>query len=160
IDQYIADFAPEIGERFQTTSPPLNNETLTFLERLNPGASAAENELQDLGSYYLETDEYRRTSRGEVRIVTGRKGAGKTALFAQLRDRIRRDKSRLVLDLKPEGFQLLKLKDRVLDYLEEGTKEHTITAFWEYLLLLEMCHKLLEKDHEVHMRNGRLFEPY
>jgi hypothetical protein len=160
IDQFVAEFAADIGARFQATSVPISYEPRTLLETLNLGASAAENELQDLGHYYLQTDEFRRAQRGELRIVTGRKGAGKTALFSQLRDKIRGDRSRLVLDLKPEGFQLLKLRERVLDYLEEGSKEHTITAFWEYLLLLEMCHKLLEKDKEVHMRDNRLYEPY
>lgn len=47
-----------------------------------------------------------------------------------------------------------------MDYLQEGTKEHTITAFWEYLLLLEICHKLLEKDRSLHVRDRRLYEPY
>ena len=37
---------------------------------------------------------------------------------------------------------------------------HTITAFWEYVLLLEVCHKLLEKDRERHKRDSTLFEPY
>jgi nucleoside 2-deoxyribosyltransferase len=114
IDQYVADFASEIGERFQTTASPLGSQPLTLLEQLSLGASAAENELPDLANYYLETDEYRRAVRGELRIVSGRKGAGKTALFAQLRDKVRRDKTRLVLDLKPEGFQLLKLRERNL----------------------------------------------
>jgi hypothetical protein len=160
IDQYVSDFATDIGARFQALAVPFVAEPRTFLERLTLGASAAENELQDLGFYYLETDEYRRALRGEVQVVTGRKGSGKTALFAQLRDRLREDKSYVVLDLKPEGFQLLKLRERVLDYLEEGTKEHTITAFWEYLLLLETCHKILEKDKAIHMRDHRLFQPY
>ena len=40
----------------------------------------------------------------------------------------------------------------------EGT--HTITAFWEYLLLLETCHKILAQDEVRHMRNGQLYEPY
>src|SRR6185437_1813728 len=100
--------------------------------------SSAENELMEIGHYYLETDEFRRALRGEVRVVAGRKGSGKTALFAQLRNKLRKHKSRIVIDLRPEGFQLLKFKERVLDYLEEGTKEHTITVFWEYLLLLEI----------------------
>ncbi len=160
INVYIADFATEVGARFQSTSSPIVSEPKTFLERLNLGASAAENELQDLGNYYIETDEYRRALSGEVRVVTGRKGAGKTALFAQVRNKLRQDRSRVVLDLKPEGFQLLKFREKVLDYLEEGTKEHTITAFWEYLLLLEICHKLLQKDEEFHLRDNRLYEPY
>src|SRR5258708_9009569 len=116
--------------------------------------------MSELSEYYLETDEYRRASRGEVQVVAGRKGSGKTALFFRLRDNIRRDPQLIVLDLKPEGFQLLKFKDLVLAYLEQGTREHTITAFWEYLLLLEFCHKILEKDRGRHISYHKLYEPY
>lgn len=160
IDNRIAEFAIEIGARFQRSSGPVVSEPKTFLERLNLGASAAENELQELGYYYLRTAEYQRALRGEVRVVTGRKGAGKTALFLQLRDRVRQERSRIVLDLRPEGFQLLKFKERVLGLLEEGTQEHTITAFWEYLLFLEIGHRLLEQDQQAHLRNDELYEPY
>lgn len=160
IDEYIGDFSAEVAERFQAGVPPVVSEPKTFLAQVNLGASSAENELQELGHYYLETDEFRRTLRGEVRVVTGRKGTGKTALFVQLRNRLRQHGQLVVLDLKPEGFQLLKFKERVLDYLEEGTREHTITAFWEYLLLLEICHKILQKDERAHMRATQLYEPY
>ena len=33
-------------------------------------------------------------------------------------------------------------------------------AFWEYVLLLEICYKILEKDREQHKRDHQLFEPY
>jgi hypothetical protein len=48
----------------------------------------------------------------------------------------------------------------VLDYLAEGARIHLITALFEYLFYLEICYKLLEKDHERHMRDGRLYSPY
>jgi hypothetical protein len=160
IDDHVAAFSTEVTAQFQAGTSPVVAEPRTFLAQLNLGASSAENELQDLDQYYLETDEYRRSLRGEVKIVTGRKGAGKTALFAQLRNRLRRNRRRIVLDLKPEGFQLIKFKERVLGYLEEGTREHTITTFWEYLLLLEICHKILQKDEAVHLRNQDLYRPY
>ncbi len=160
IDDYVADFATAVVASMQSWVRPISDQPETLLSRLTLGASSAENEYQELGDYYLETDEFRRAVRGEVQIVLGRKGSGKTALFFQLRDRLRRDRRIVVLDLKPEGFQLLKFKEQVLDLLEEGTREHTITAFWEYLLLLEICHKLLQKDRTLHMRNHNLFEPY
>lgn len=160
INGHIGDFSTEVMARLQARAPAVVSEPQTFLERLNLGASSAENELRELGNYYLETDEFRRVFKGEIRVVTGRKGAGKTALFVQVRDRLRSDRGKVVLDLKPEGFQLLKFKERVLDYLEEGTKTHTITAFWEYLLLLEICYKILAQDEVRHMRNGQLYEPY
>lgn len=77
-----------------------------------------------------------------------------------LRDHCRENRKNVVLDLKPEGYQLMKLKDAVTTLLSRGTVEHTITAFWEYLLWLEVCYKLLEKDQELHKRDHRLFEPY
>ena len=160
IDDHVAEFSNEVSAQFQARAPDIVPEPETFLERLNLGASSAENEFRDLSYYYLETDEFRRVLRGEIRVVAGRKGAGKTALFFHVRDRLRSQRGNVVLDLKPEGFQLLKFKEQVLDYLEEGTKEHTITAFWEYLLLLETCYKILERDEVLHMRDRDLYEPY
>ena len=118
----------------------------------------AENEFQNLAAYYVQTDEYNRALRGEVNLVVGRKGTGKTALFFQVRDRIRRDKQNVVADLKPEGYQLLKLKEHVLDLLSEGAKAHLITAFWEYLLLLEICRKVLEKERSRYMSDASIVE--
>jgi len=160
IDEHVAEFAISVTESLQSIQPPVIKEPTTFLAQLTLGASAAENEFQQLGDYYIETDEFMRALRGEVQIVLGRKGAGKTALFFQLRDRIRRIKNNVVLDLKPEGFQLIKFKEKVLDFLEEGTKEHTITAFWEYLILLEICHKLLQNDKDRHLHDHRLYGLY
>jgi hypothetical protein len=131
-----------------------------LLTQIDLGASAAENEITSLGEYYVEIEAFRRALRKEVRLVTGRKGSGKTAIFFMLRNEVRASRANVVLDLKPEGYQLLKLKDAVVDLMAVGTVEHTITAFWEYLLWLEICHKLLEKDQENHKRNHNLFEPY
>lgn len=136
------------------------SESGSLLELADLGASAAENEITSLGEYYLETEAFRRAKRREVRLVTGRKGSGKTAIFFMLRDFVRTNRQNVVLDLKPEGYQLMKLKDAVTKLLSKGTVEHTITAFWEYLLWLEICYKLLEKDQELHKRDHRLFEPY
>lgn len=160
IDEYVNDFALSVFESFQSSQPTVVTHPSNFLTQLTLGASSAENEFQELGKYYLETDEFRQALRGEIQIVLGRKGSGKTALFFQLRDRIRPNKNNVVLDLKPEGFQLIKFKEQVLDYLEQGTREHTITAFWEYLLLLEICHKLLNDDKTRHLRDHELFFPY
>jgi hypothetical protein len=155
----IATFALDITERFQADNPlplPKGN----FLAELSIGDSVAENEFQTLGEYYLRTDQYKRAARGEVNMVVGRKGTGKTALFSQLRNEKRANVRNIVVDLKPEGYQFIRLKEDVLDYLAEGARTHLITALFEYLFYLEICYKLLEKDREKHMRDGRLYEPY
>lgn len=159
-DSLIADFAPQIVERLLKPGSPREAKPAGLLARTTFGASAAENEFRNLGAYYLPIDNYYRCKRGEVQLVAGRKGSGKTALFFQLRDDLRRIRNRVVLDLKPEGFQLVKLKDQVLSLLEDGSKSHTVTAFWEYLLLTEICRKVLVDDERIHLTNHALYEPY
>ncbi len=159
IDAAISDFATDVSAAFQEVVVAVQ-EPSTFLGRLDFGASAAENEIRDLASYYIPTDAYKRALRGEVRMVIGRKGSGKSALFFQVRDKLRDNRQNVVLDLKPDGYQLLKFKDSVLRLLEAGTYQHTITAFWEYLLLLEICHRLLVNDRFAYSRDRRLDERY
>lgn len=116
--------------------------------------------MSNLSSYYILTDEFKRTLRGEVNLVVGRKGSGKTALFIQMRNTKREDKQNVVIDLKPEGYQLIKLKEYVLNYLTPGSQQHLLTALWEYILLLEVARKVLDKDDRLHLRDHRLTAKY
>lgn len=159
LKEYIHDFSLSVFERIQeatTLALPIGN----FLSTIVIGDPMAENELQTLSQYYLQTHEFNRALRGEVNLLVGRKGTGKTALFSQLRNQKRGNKNNIVVDLKPEGYQLIKLKEQVLDVLTAGAKQHLITALWEYLLYSEICHKVIEKDHETHLRDHRLYEGY
>lgn len=159
IADLVADFCPEINAKLQESSPPPIIAP-NLLARISVGDPTAENEMTTLENYYLQTDQYLRASRGEINLVVGRKGAGKTALFIRLRDTTRADKRNIVVDLKPESYQLLKLKDEILEHLAEGSKQHLITAFWEYLILLEVTHKLLEKDRNTHRFNHNIHDLY
>lgn len=160
IDPRINELAPKVMEALQLKAGTEIVQTLGTLEKLDLGAPAAENEMTNLGEYYVPTDEFNKTMAGNVRLVVGRKGAGKTALFLQLRDKKRQDRSRLVLDLRPEGHQLKRLKDAVLNVLAEAVKEHVATAFWEYSLLLEIAYKLLEKDKFTYRRESERISKY
>jgi len=159
IADYVAEFALDVTERLQADDP-LPIAKGNFLAELSIGDAIAENELQTLGEYYLRTDQFGRASRGEVNLVLGRKGAGKTALFSQVRNEKRANVRNIVVDLKPEGYQLIRLKEDVLDYLAEGARTHLITALFEYVLYLEICYKLLEKDKTKYLRDGGLYDPY
>jgi hypothetical protein len=160
VNTAIADFAPLVTERLLQRKPKAASAKESRLARTQLGASAAENEFDRLGDYFLRTAEYDRVSRGEIQVVAGRKGSGKTALFSQVRDSIRRNRKNIVLDLMPEGYRLLKFKEAVLDRVQQGGKEHLMTALWEYLLLLEVCHKLLHKDEKRHLFDHELNKPY
>lgn len=159
INDHIAGFSAEVLERMQAGRPqtPSNNANLL---KLSVGDPMAENEMTTLGSYFLDTDEYQRVVRGEANLVVGRKGTGKTALFTQVRDTIRRNKKNIVVDLKPEGYQLKKLREEILDYITEGAQEHLFVAFWEYILYLEIVYKILEKDRKNHVNDHRIRDLY
>jgi hypothetical protein len=159
IASYIADFCPLINRSIQKADP-LPVHTGGLLQSLSIGDPTAENEMTTLGMYYLQTDQYQRSLRGEANLVVGRKGSGKTALFIQIRDKIRSDKRNIVVDLKPEGYQLIKLKEEIFGYLADGAQQHLITAFWEYLILLEVAYKLLEKDRIAHLHNHEIYDLY
>jgi hypothetical protein len=102
VDTAVADFATHVTEALQT-GEVIVAQPATFLQRLNLGASAAENEVRSLANYYLETDAFKRALAGGATLIVGRKGSGKTAIFFQVRDRVRKDVNDIVLDLKPEG---------------------------------------------------------
>jgi len=159
INDHIHSFSLDVYGSIQEAvniDLPIGN----LLSNITIGDPMAENEFQTLANYYLQTDEFISALRGEVNLVVGRKGTGKTALFSQVRNKKRANKRNIVVDLKPEGYQLIKLKEQVLDLLSAGAKEHLITAFWEYLLYLETCYKVLEKDKKLHVRDHTLYEDY
>ncbi|MGK2958186.1 MAG: P-loop ATPase, Sll1717 family [Acidimicrobiales bacterium] len=159
INDHVADLALRVIEAIQgQTLPPHGN--LNALARLSIGDPMAENEFQTLGGYFLQTDAYNRTVRGEANLVVGRKGTGKTALFSQVRDAKRKDKKNIICDLKPEGYQLIRLKEEILENLNEGSRQYMITAFWEYIIYLEIVYKILEKDQYRYTRDHTIHEKY
>ena len=116
------------------------------LEQLDFGDIAAENEIAALRQYFVPTAQYNDAKRGHARLIVGRKGAGKTAIFYGARNAYWTSNSHIVLDLKPEGHQFTKLRETVLKPLSQGLQEHVLTAFWNYVLLMELAHKIIEND--------------
>lgn len=160
VNEHIAYFAGQVAEAFQKEQEFQHSTPTSYLQTVDLGASSAENEMRTLENYYLVTDQFLKSLRGEANIVVGRKGSGKSAIFLQIRDRERNKNNNIVLDLKPDGYKLIKFKELILDFLEEGTFQHTIMAFWEYILLLEICYKILEKDRERHLLDHSIYESY
>ncbi len=155
----IADFAPKVVS-FSSRTDQKEAVSSNYLQSISIGDPRAENEMPTLGEYYLTTPEYHRALSGDVNLVVGRKGSGKTALWIQVRNKTRANRNNIVVDLKPDGYQLIKLKEDILVYLTEGARQHLITAFWEYLILLEVAYKLIEKDAQVARFNHEIHDEY
>jgi nucleoside 2-deoxyribosyltransferase len=137
--------------RFVPTALPL-----TPLEKVDLGDLAAENEISSLRSYFVPTAQYNEAKRGHARLVVGRKGTGKTAVFYGIRAAYWPATSNVVLDLKPEGHQFAKLREAILHQLPPGSQQHVLTAFWNYLLLMEIAHKIVQDERGHSYRDPRI----
>ena len=73
---------------------------------------------------------------------------------------MRSNKDNIVVDLKPEGYQLTQLKELVLKYLKAGSQSYLITSFWHYVILLEIVHRIVETDKVRHKFDHRLAKSY
>jgi hypothetical protein len=134
----VSSFCSEAVLAAQEIPSVASSANRSVLQNLTLGASAAENEFRDLSSYFVETSEYLRAARGEVSIITGRKGTGKSAIFFQVRDNARRRKGGLTVDLKPESHQLSLFREQIVSTAGVGILQHTIAAFWYFVCLSEM----------------------
>ena len=133
-----------------------------LLERVDLGDTAAENEIGGLRDYYVPTGQFKTATQGHARLVIGRKGAGKSALFYAIRGAVQKGRQSLVLDLKPEGHQFTRLREAVLAELTPGQQQYTIAAFWTFLLSAEVAHKVLNDPRELRIaeRDPERFERY
>lgn len=128
-------------ERRRKSTPPAN-----FLERLDLGDETAENEETVLDRYFVKTAQFREAKRGFARLVVGRKGAGKTAMFYVIRNSVINDQSQVTVELKPGVSQFLHFREVVLAQLSSALQEHTLAAFWNYILLCEIAHRIIETE--------------
>jgi hypothetical protein len=138
ISQIVEEFARNSLVASQSIKRRHSKAKKTELQRLTLGASAAENEFRTLSDYFVETAEFMKTVRGEVNVVAGRKGSGKTAIFFQTRDHFRERRDSHVTDLKPESHQLSYFREELLKLVDLGAFDHTLAAFWYFLLLSEI----------------------
>lgn len=142
VNRAIENFVKEVADALYY-APRKTEHTLNLLERIDLGDTTAENEIVELENYFIKTPPFLQASKGHARLIIGRKGSGKTAIFYALKNSIRGSNT-LVVDLKPDSHHFTKLREQVLDHLKEGVQLHTLTCFWNYLLLLELARKLID----------------
>jgi hypothetical protein len=145
IDEKVAAFVQGALIAGQSISAPQHKTNRTLLQGLFLGASAAENEFRTLEEYFVETSEYLKTRRGEAKVVAGRKGSGKTAIFFIVRNDIREGKNTFVTDLKPESHQLSLFRENLLKMVGEGVFDHTLASFWYFVILSETLLTIKQK---------------
>ena len=106
------------------------------------GQTVAEQEVTDLTSYFVETDEWRRTYAGDVDIVYGAKGAGKSAIYTLLHSRVSELFDRGVIAIAAENPRgALVFEGLVAD---PPTGKTEFQNLWKLYLLLLVAQALRE----------------
>jgi len=160
LDHLVSEFRLRVADFQNDTGDEKQKGPRNFLDAISCGDPIAENEAASLADMFLETDAYQRALDGTANVLVGRKGSGKTAIFLQVRNVCRIDKQNIVIDLIPDGYQLVKMKEFILDQLGFGARKEVIAAFWEYVLWLEIAYKVIEKDEQRALRDPRLMEGF
>jgi Fe-S cluster assembly ATPase SufC len=57
---------------------------IDLLKKLSFGVQVAEDEVNEIASYFVETNQWARVAKGEIDIIRGEKGAGKSAIYSLL----------------------------------------------------------------------------
>jgi hypothetical protein len=130
----------------------LMTELIDVLRELSVGRRVAEEEADELAAYFVETDQFRRILQGEVDIVFGPKGAGKSAIYASLLSRAGDLFDRgvtLVAGELPRGAPAF--NDIVAD---PPTSETEFTGMWK-LYVLSLVNDVLE-DYDINSPDARL----
>jgi hypothetical protein len=113
-----------------------------ILQQTKFGSTIAEDERSELSSYFVETDQWRRIFAGEVDVVYGPKGSGKSAIYALLLAKINELFDRGIIAVAAENPQgAPAFKDLVDD---PPTSESEFRNLWKLYFLILVAQTLRE----------------
>jgi hypothetical protein len=112
------------------------------LEELSIGSRVAEDETDQLAAYFVETDQWRKVSAGDVDVIFGSKGSGKSAIYSTLINRTNEMFDRGILFVSAENPRgTPAFKDLIVD---PPTSEAEFTGLWKFYFLSLLCGVLEE----------------
>jgi hypothetical protein len=112
------------------------------LQSLKFGERVAEEESQELERYFVETDQWKSIFAGDIDVIYGAKGSGKSALYALLLARAEQLRERGVLTITAENPRGALAFKGVVD--DPPTNEREMVRIWE-LYILSLVGQLLQE---------------
>ena len=134
----------EIDKRESTALTPLLGLQTPLLSRIGVGEYIAEDELTDLGNYFVESSQSDALMRGGFKIIVGRKGTGKSALAHISYDKLRQRQRAAVRVIRPKGYEL----KQVLEVVKKTNITMggvVVDALWRYALGTEALAAIWER---------------
>jgi hypothetical protein len=124
---------------------------LDLLKQMSFGSQVAEEEVSALASYFVETNQWARIANGDIDIIRGEKGAGKSAIYALLMTKVGDFFDRgllLVAAENPRGATVF--KDLVAD---PPTSEREFIVLWKLYALAIIAQVM--RDYDVRGSNAK-----
>jgi hypothetical protein len=117
---------------------------IDLLKKLSFGVQVAEDEVNEIASYFVETNQWARVAKGDIDIIRGEKGAGKSAIYSLLMTKTGTffDQGILLVAAEnPRGGTVF--KDLVAD---PPTSENEFIVLWKLYVLTIVAQQLREYD--------------
>jgi Cdc6-like AAA superfamily ATPase len=124
--------------------------------KLGLGYDIAENEKNELGKYFIETNAYEYAENERRLFFVGKKGTGKTAIYIMLGNKLLKDTKNYVIQLKPEASELISNVEVSEIYTSIAAESSFFYAIWKFVIFSKMIievsarltdnHFLLEDD--------------
>ncbi|MGW2055575.1 P-loop ATPase, Sll1717 family [Streptomyces sp. NPDC001840] len=125
-------------EGIAESQPVPKVELATELKDLKFGDYVAENELDTLDEYFVETAEYEAVLNENSVVFVGRKGIGKSANMIRASQVLRDDKRNLVCVVRPTNYDLDGLVSVFQSLEGDGNQSLLVESFWRFLLYSEI----------------------
>src|ERR1700688_3659548 len=120
----------------------IDMERLNLLKRITFGERVAEDETAALGKYFVETDQWDRIFNGDIDVIRGDKGSGKSAIYSLLvakSDELFDKRVLLTTAERPRGATVF--NDLVSD---PPTSEQEFVGLWKLYIVTIIAQKIRE----------------
>jgi hypothetical protein len=117
---------------------------IDLLKQISFGVQVAEDEVNEIASYFVETNQWAKVAKGEIDIIRGEKGSGKSAIYSLLMTKVDTffDQGLLLVAAEnPRGATVF--KDLVAD---PPTTENEFIALWKLYALALIAQQLREYE--------------
>jgi hypothetical protein len=113
----------------------MSSNPISRVDAISFGALAAERDIQaGLAEYFVESESFERLLKGQKIVALGNRGAGKTAIFKMIAERLTKSGARVV-ELAPEDYSY-ELLSQTMTAEQRGAwaKQGAYAAAWKFLL--------------------------
>lgn len=120
----------------------------TELANVRLGEYVAENEVDELGRYFIATTPFREALQARTTIFVGRKGTGKTANMLSAAAELETDRRNLVCVVEPTEYDLGGIAQLLETFDATGDASYLVESLWKYLFITEMSLAAVDAAYE------------